>query len=327
MRYAAIRTVRFPERDLLLGLTALSAVTRADPQLTQLLNYDLSRYDQKNSLAACSPVSDNMIESTGAVDTEDEIERILSSGTSMDQQMMSRVFGKITMILEEQLCKGLYHNENFSSWFCRLRNFEEYTFDLILTSWLGSLLMSHQTQLLSAALPRLVAAGCLTLPRFLKTVQDCVRSRQSSQPVESLRIAVEGFNKILPSVVLSGGCPEQDAYRYRIEQFKFCQQRDGGILEFIHDFVEMSPTASTGEIDKQFSDTLADERLLNVLRHFAISDMQSLSALTVISQKTSSEVFHLQIQSLLHRLLDPINQLRMSATNINGVVLDALTFQ
>lgn len=106
MRYAAIRTVRFPERDLLLSLNDLASTAHADPQLLQLLNYDLSRYDQRNSLAACSPASDSMVDGVTSLDVEDEIERSLSSGTSMDQQMMSRVFEKIAANLEDQLCKN-----------------------------------------------------------------------------------------------------------------------------------------------------------------------------------------------------------------------------
>jgi hypothetical protein len=96
-RYAAIRTVKFPERELLLSLQNLACTAQPKGQLLQLLSYDLSRLDQKNAVAACSPASDNMgevMQHTGTC-SDDEVERVLSSGTNMDQQMMSRVLRKI----------------------------------------------------------------------------------------------------------------------------------------------------------------------------------------------------------------------------------------
>lgn len=309
MRYAAIRTVRSPERDLLISLSDLARTVRVDSQLTQLLAYDLSRYDQKNSLAACSPASDNMMEGVAATDMEEEIERVLSSGTSMDQQMMSRVFGKIAAYLEEQLCKGSHHAENFSAWTYRLRSFEESTFDMILTSWVASLLISHQAQLLSAALPPLVASGCLSVSRFLRTVQECIRSRQSSQPGESIRIAVEGFDKILPSEHPTGPCHQQDLYRYRLEQSKFCQQREGGILEFIQDIVQLD-LAATGHKDQdRLLQLFSSDRLLSVLKHFAIHDTQSVSTLIAGDNQRPTHANHTPMKALLDRLLDPVGHL------------------
>ena len=170
IRYSAIRAVQFPERELLHSLTNLARTAQADTHLIQLLNYDTGRYDQKNSLAVCSPVSDIMMEGATSLDSEDEIERILASGTSMDQQVMNRIFRKITSNFEEQLCQGNLII-NFSTWLYRLRSFEENTFDIILGTWIKSLLLSHQAQLLSAALPPLVASGCLACSSVKKRVR------------------------------------------------------------------------------------------------------------------------------------------------------------
>lgn len=309
MRYAAIRTVRFPERDLLLSLSDLARTARADTQLTQLLSYDLSRYDQKNSIAACSPASDNMNEALAPLDVEDEIERILSSGTSMDQQMMSRVFRKIAHSLEEQLCKGGNHFESFPSWFYRLRNFEESTFDMILASWLGSLLMSHQQLLLRAALPPLVSSGCLTLSRFIQTIQLCIRNRRSTQPAEALQIAIEGLDNLILSEDPNRPCQPRDAYRYSLEQRKICQERGRGILDLIVDIVNLGSAESRPKSPTELSDVLSNDRLLMVLRDFAIYESQSLSESLCAGEQPSSSAKHTVIKTLLDRLLDPASDL------------------
>jgi mediator of RNA polymerase II transcription subunit 12 len=310
MRFAAIRTVQFPERDLLISLTDLARLAHADPQLLHLLSYDLSRYDQRNSLAACSPASDSMADNLLALDIEDEIERILSSGTSMDQQMMGRVFGKVTTNLEEQLCKGSCQVENFSTWLYRLRTFEESTFDMIMASWLGSLLLNHQAQLLSAALPPLISSGCLTLRRFLKTLQECINSRQSSHPEESLRIAVEGLDRLLPYERNQSPCRQYDMYRYRLEQYKLCRQRDSGLLGFLGDIIMLESVKHNLEPDRQLLDLCSSDRLLSALRHFIIQDVRSVSGLISAHQQGSQET-QLSCSTLLSsRLLDPLNKMR-----------------
>jgi mediator of RNA polymerase II transcription subunit 12 len=309
MRYAASRTVRFPERELLHSLIDLSKTARADPELMQLLSYDISRYDQKNSLAVCSPVSDNMMEGVAALDVEEEIERILSSGTSMDQQMMSRVFGKIAGHMEEQLCQGHQHVESFSTWLYRLRSFDESTFDMILSSWLRSLLLNHQLELLSAVLPPLVATGSLTLSQFLTTVRDCIRGRQASHPVDSLRIAHDGLERILPCRKFSGTCYQQDQYRYRLEQHKYCRQPSGGLLALVRDVVELEFSAAEHEHEMRLSSIISDSRLLDVLRYLAVHENQTLSILTNVGTQGAAPKKHARIKSVLDRLLDPGNLL------------------
>jgi mediator of RNA polymerase II transcription subunit 12 len=307
MRYAAIRTVRFPERELLYSLIDLSRTAGANPELMQLMSYDISRYDQKNSLAVCSPVSDNMMEGVVALDVEEEIERILSSGTSMDQQMMNRVFGKIAKYMEDQLFQGHQRTESFSTWLYRLRSFDEATFDKVLSSWLRSLLLSHQLRLLSAALPPLVATGTLTLSRFLTTIRECFQARQTMRPAEIVRIAVDGLERILPSRKLDGDCHPQDQYRFRLEQYKYCRLAGGNLLSLVRDVLELEVTVGDHESEKVLSTVLTDDRLISVLRHLAVHESQALSMLIDVGTAGAVEERFARVKLVLNRLLDPRN--------------------
>ena len=313
MRYAAIRTVRFPEREMIISLTDLARIAHADPQLVQLLVYDLSRYEQKNSLAACSPASDNMADFglDTAMTAEEEIDRILSSGTSMDRQIMSRVFIKVVQNLEEQINKSSYQFENHPIWLYRLRSFDESTFEVILTEWLISMLLSHQVQLLAAALPPLVSSGCMSLAKVSEIVKRCVGKWTASNPEEALRISIAGLDLLLPSEHLNCLCQPQDAYRHRIEQHEFCQDPEGRILEAIYRMIELASTQPFSSVQSQFMGMLSSDRLLNVVRHFAVCDVRLLSTIMGIGKQTTTQTLRTHIKTLLDGLLDPTNYLRM----------------
>lgn len=305
MRYTAIRAMRLPERNLLLSITALSNLTPADPHLVQLLDYDLGRYDQRNSLAVCSPVSDTMIESSSGTDPEDEIERILSSGNSMDHLTMSRVFAKIISYLEQCFCQDGCPTENVLTWFCRLQNLEENTFHTILASWLSSILTNEQSRLLGIALPPLVVSGCFSLPRLTKTVRECMRRLHPNHPSESLRAAVNGLDAILPQEKFEESLLQQHLYQFRTRQFVFCQKRDSGLLDLIKESFDLIALVPEAQSERSLPRILSSGRLLGVLRHFTMIDLQSVSFLLKIPARSSQPC----VKSLVDRIMDPLNAL------------------
>jgi mediator of RNA polymerase II transcription subunit 12 len=327
MRYAAIRTVRFPDCEMIISLTDLARIAHADPQLVQLLAYDMSHYEQKNSLAACSPASDNMADfgSDTAMTAEEEIDRILSSGTSMDRQIMSRVFIKIVQNLEEQIDKPSHQFKNHPIWLYRLRGFDETTFELILTEWLISLLLSHQVRLLAAVLPPLVSSGCMPLAKVSEIVKRCVSKWTASNPEEALRISIAGLDLLLPSEHLNCLCQPADAYRHRIEQHELCQNSEGRVLEAIHRMIELASTQPFSSVQTQFMGMLSSKRLLDVVRHFAVRDVQLLSTIMGIGKQSTTQTQRIHMKTLLDGLLDPTNHLRMSF-QVHPFEFNPLTF-
>lgn len=331
MRYAAIRTVRFPERELLISLTDLSRTARAEGHLMQALAYDLSRHEQKNSVAACSPVSDTMAEviHNTAIDSDEEIDRILSSGTSMDHQIMLRVFGKIVVNLEEQSSKGSIPSGNHAIWLYRLRSFDENAFEAIVVEWLGSLLTNRQSKLTHSALPPLVTGGCLTLTQFSEIARTSICKRKAISQEEALRSCIAALDVLLPSDRLNHYCPLQEAYRYRLEQQKFCQDPEGHILQLIRDTVEVGSGSLSPASQAQVASLLSSNRVRVVVKHFALHDVQSLSTSLGIGAQTSSEVTHSGLKLLLDGLLDPGNRLGLSGKSTEqqvATVVDAADY-
>lgn len=304
-RYAAIRTIRFPERELLLSLSSLARVARADGQLQQLLSYDLSRLDQKNSMAACSPASDNMgevMQHTGSY-SDDEIERILSSGNSMDQQMMARVLRKIVSNLGVHAAKGKLDFDNYSIWFHRLRSFDEPAFELVVNEWLGACLNGHNVDDLQVALPTLVGSGCMALSTFLDALRARVKQLKSSPSEVVFQTALQGLHILLPHAELAGVCSPQDGYRYRLEQHRLCQETGCRIAHCISEVVEFGSTIPSTKLGQQLSSFVSSEPVLHIMRHCVFLDPGCLS---MFNGEASGPYFKL----LLDTLLDPGNRWR-----------------
>jgi mediator of RNA polymerase II transcription subunit 12 len=311
-RYASIRTIRFPERELLLSLINLTRTLRLDGQLLQLLNYDLSRLDQKNSIAACSPASDNMGEVMYNIssNTEDEIERILSSGNSMDQQVMARVLRKITGSLHDCINKGLLQSDSYSSWFYRLRSFDDATFDLVLNEWLNMCLANHQVEVLFLALPTLVGSGCMPLSGLLESLQAYVAKTATGQPEVAFRVALEGLHSILPSDVPTGNWSPQDVYRYRLEQRNLCYETDARVLHFISELVELGSSLPAQKVGQQLSSLLSSSAILGILKHYTLVDFARLSTFSAASP--NGELKKQYLKAPFSSLLDPLGNLGLA---------------
>ncbi|CAO2657656.1 Nn.00g037820.m01.CDS01 [Neocucurbitaria sp. VM-36] len=305
-RYASIRTMRFPERELLLSLSNLTRVAQTDGHLQQLLSYDLSRLDQRNSIAACSPASDNMgeaIHHTGSY-SDDEIERILCSGNSMDQQMMARVLRKIISNHGAHAAKGQLDFDNYSAWFHRLRSFDEPTFELVVNEWLNACFNSHRVDVLQVALPTLVGSGCMTLSSVLDTLRGCVTQLKGNPSEGVCRTAFEGLHMLLPVAELAEVSSPQDAYRYRLEQHRLCQDTGCRMAHCISQVIELGSTIPSSKVREQLSSLISNQPVLDIMRHCVVSDPACLS-------KSSRDASGPYLKHLLNTLLDPVGRFRL----------------
>ncbi|OCL08825.1 hypothetical protein AOQ84DRAFT_388572, partial [Glonium stellatum] len=319
-RYATLRIQRPPEREHSLALADLVRTAGADIQLMQLLAFDLSRCEQKASLAACSPASDNMtdiLQST-KMDTDDEIDRILASGTSMDEQIMSRVFNKITTRLEEQLGNPLATASTFGSWFYRLRNFDDKAFEKLVNQWISKLLFNHAGKVLMTALPTLTAASCITLSSFMDVSNRCVSSLEGKDGISAARVSLETLNAVLPNDELNRFCQTQDAYRYRLEQQKFCADPEKGILRYIRRTIDLCSLYASTDLDNHLTSLLSSNRLLALLRQFAVHDVQTFATTSGIGSDSTTGIA--AVKRALDRLLDPANSLDLPKKSLEDQV-------
>jgi len=102
------------------------------------LEYSLAQHNRKTAAEACSPVSDEMVEvlqSTEA-DFSDGIEKVLSSGTSMDTPTLTRLFRTIVGRMESSWAKLTWQQHSCCHLLSRLKAFDAKHFDTLMSSWL-----------------------------------------------------------------------------------------------------------------------------------------------------------------------------------------------
>jgi mediator of RNA polymerase II transcription subunit 12 len=310
MRYAVIRTIRFPERELLLSVQNVARTVRPDVQLLQLLSYDLSRLDQKSSMAACSPASDNMGEVSQYIGNrhDDEIERILSSGTSMDQLMMARVLRKMISNLELHVTKGHLQSDSYPAWFWRLRSFDEPAFDIVLRDWLASCLVGHESDGLRIAVPLLVASGCMALSNLLDSLRVRLDEYRQIDSTSAFPAVISGLRVLILPNDLARLCPPQDAYRYRLEQYKLCRGTDASIVHCIKRVAETAPTTLSPIVHQELSSLLCSEPVIAIVRRHITFDPNLLSELKMEQAHSRSSGTYLN--GIIHNLLDPTGRFR-----------------
>lgn len=127
------------------------------------LHKALLYHERVLSAAACSPVSEHMAETLhfGAPAFLEEVEQVLSSGTSMDKQTFKRLFEAITKQMEASWDDPMQlHMFKFAEVLLRLRNYGANRFTESLHYWLDGLLpLTQRPTLLTVLLPFICSAA------------------------------------------------------------------------------------------------------------------------------------------------------------------------
>ena len=158
------------EKGLLASLVDLAERLPKRTRTTEQLRTELALCEPRSALAACSPVSDNMVEALQTSDSGfwEEVELLFSSGISMDKPLLLRMFIDITKRLEtiwddDEVVLGTYFDI-----LARLRSFGPEVFDTIMLGWIGEALLSTSRPPLKRLLPSLICARAIKLQSILK---------------------------------------------------------------------------------------------------------------------------------------------------------------
>lgn len=309
-RYQSLRTEMPLEKSFLQSIADLCVSVGDQGKTIQQLNYDIARCDQRNAMAICSPASDNAVDmlSTTAMESDDEIERILSSGTTMDEQSMSRVFKRLTVRLLERPtdCSG-----HCGRWFSSLRSFDETNFDGLMRQWVASIIGSAPVDSYRQIFPSLVGSSCLSLSIIIQIADEYV---QSTSPDDSTAARLEAavLYALLPfdDGKLPATIPE--VYKYRLEQRKVGHQSRDTILKHVSHAIALSGGETTGDVSKALQRMLLAPETKSFLRDAAVHAGQALFRELNLSSKSTLPTTG-ALRTLLVSLLDPTGQLGLSA--------------
>lgn len=160
------------EKGFLESLVDLGCRLPSAAQEIPRLRKELSMYTPKPSAAACSPISDTMVEAIQSSEPAfaDEMDQVLTNGTTMDVPTLTRVFARIMAHLEKSLLEVDCSILRFSQILVRLRGFAPKTFDTLLLERLQLWLQTDSRPKLSRIVPPMICSKIISLKTVVNAV-------------------------------------------------------------------------------------------------------------------------------------------------------------
>lgn len=156
------------DQQLLVSLVDLGDRLPNNRAAVQGLREDLLRLKISQSVAACSPISDNMLETVSSSQPIflDELDHAFSTGTRMDEKTHSRVFqmlvNHVQLIWTDE--KSYLRLTNLLS---TLQGYDARYFEHLMAGWFRGLLVTGDRPKLGVILPQLICMQVLSLETVL----------------------------------------------------------------------------------------------------------------------------------------------------------------
>lgn len=252
-------------RSFLLSLSELAARLPEQEILAQQLAQELFRSDRKTAADACSPVSDHMaVVETAEADFTDEIEKVLASGTSMDQGTLDRLFQRIIQRLEASWQKSPEQQRSCGLLLTRLRTFDTKNFDALMNVWVTNLLTTKLRPNLTIVLSPLISFGCLVIRDVVhcySTLADTTIAQGTA--LEMLFLLVDP--SVIPDIINN-----LEAYRLRIKQSHMQRDHPDDALLIIRKALESCTVQS--QHTTHFESLFGARNTQDLLRRLVLSD-------------------------------------------------------
>lgn len=276
MQHRLLRSQQPLDRAFLLSLSNLIQHIPADPSHVKLVTSDLALCEQQSSAAACSPASDNMVAmQSGALESDDDLDRVFASGNSMDENLMGRMFSAIA----ERTVRGkpgLESNDSdYARWFTQLRLLDQPTFDQLVHNLLAKMAGAAGKAQFQALLTALVGSGCVRIELALLAFERKMQAVLSSNPSLAGRLAAHCLQVLVPQ------CPEsdrvntavsttcsiaraslifvQESYRLKVAQKWLCSEHTARLFRI----VLTSMGSESGEV-------LSSKSVVQIIKKYAI---------------------------------------------------------
>ncbi|KAJ0267781.1 hypothetical protein Brms1b_012974 [Colletotrichum noveboracense] len=278
-------------RPLLASLANLAARLPGLTNTATHLRKELHQCDRNTAIDACSPVSDNMAGRLQDADGElhEEIEKLLTSGTSVDRPTMDRLFQTVVSRLESSWSNSPERQRAYSALLGRLRIFDTQHFDLRMTDWVHHVSALKSRPGLADIYPLLISIGCLTLPILLTTttVDSSSVARNPAAPVNSTTTYMQEVLSlcVMPLALKTALTPEE-TYRFYIQQKVAPRQNHKDMVILIRNaLVEYARLQSQAGISLPLSNSACGDNMLELLKLLVLLDapsvVQSLETKTV----------------------------------------------
>lgn len=289
-----LRAMQPLDRTFLLSLSSLARRVSSAIAFVKPLANDVAVCEMQNSAAACSPASDNMIVSVaGVLESDIDIDRVLASGNTMDEQLMARMFA----LISSQIAKtGIDVISRASGWFSQLRLFDPTTFDqlcqhLVFQTCNDTAKIQHFHNLAAA----LVGSGNLLLDAIFQTYERKINNAQISDTAQAGRLATACTRMMIPFTMDGDVAYVPEVYRLELARTTFCEQNKSDVFRIVCIALSMS-SGSTNNIE-----AIGNDDLLPLLGHYVVK------ATDVVARefigKSSHSPAGLRCQELINTML------------------------
>ncbi|OBT50588.1 hypothetical protein VE04_09675 [Pseudogymnoascus sp. 24MN13] len=252
-RQFSLGAIQGPESVALLhSLCALSATIPDAANVHVQLSRDVARSVRRSAVDACSPVSDHVAEALQKSDGDisDEVDKLLSSGTSMDAPTLKRLFQVLINQMEASWAKSDSGLQKHGPILERLRTFDTKQFDNLLTPWVEQTILKSDRRNLSHVLGPLISAGCLSFKDVLKaSVSSVQKTRDDSDKLMTSRIAFESLSLVLNTYRDGDIMSVEDAYTLNIRRTQAQFKDHLAILKIARTAIEISePSVDNNDV-------------------------------------------------------------------------------
>jgi len=282
-------------RPLLAALSNLAPRIPGLEELSLQLHKDLTRSDRSTAVDACSPVSDNMAMRLQETEGElhEEIEKLLSGGTSLDKNTMERLFGNVVSGLQGAWAKRDTSQRAYSILLTRLRLFDPQHFDAIMTKWLVRVRVSTDRPSVLYIFPVLICLESLSISTVLSTASDESASSAAAARTESGPSVVQHTwrSRYIQEVLQLFTTPlaqhplltAEERYRFAIKQSQAHKTHTNELLALIRNsLAEYSVCRQHGATDLPLDDQRTRRHILALLQSLVLMDPTPVArALTV----------------------------------------------
>lgn len=274
-RYQTLRMKIHLDKSLVSAMNVLFATLNTDSRMQVQLKNDLAQCHQRAVLAMCSPASDNAVDvlMSDEVDTDDEIDRILSSGTTMDEQIVARVFKRITSRAGE--CKDdRTYTVRCGQWFTKLRAFDQSTFDNLMQEWITQTMASDRHTCL-LMVPVLVGCGCSTIASLVQCTNYCRISAKSDRQF-CATLDLDILELLLVQSTSTDVVDPEVRYRYELERRKFIDLSATTILNCFQRAIQSYGVCKSEGVRGQFRNLLQRKSVVDFLKRAAVHSHQQI---------------------------------------------------
>ena len=295
--------------------------------------------DPKQTAAAPSPISDNMVEAVHSDNPTftEEMDQILTNGTSIDQPTLARVFRTITDHFEKSWEEANAFPCRYPELLARLRAFDRKSFDILATKWLDALVLQKARPTLSKILVPMICHKVFTLDAILNRAMKFIQGRgPEGDPTVALEVLA-----MLSSVRIEH-MPTVDyrSYRFRHQQQDIIHTHTESLILLIHSCI-IASTALEGSLQSQ-ARFLIDSGTVKsfvgmVLTLVSIKDKSTTqydsalrSAMTdILYQEEQPELANRDTRQKISQLLDNVSNLNRPLSQfwlrkIQASALDAM---